>query len=189
LKQFAAISLLLLLCFNWFGYRLLSGILQQKADTRLEAKLDKEQYDPAQLIELRIPINLPYHNDWDQFERYNGEIILNGVHYKYVKRKVEKGELVLLCLPNNEKQMLASARDQFFKLVNDIQQNPTGSTSEKGNPSTVKNLLSEYQRELNEWVIASAEKPAVTYSLFPPLQLSYLHTDTPENPPEFFSAI
>lgn len=189
MKQFATISLLLLLCFNWFGYRLLSDFLQQKADNRLEAKLDSEQYDPSQLIEIRVPINLPYHNDWDQFERFNGEIVLEGILYKYVKRKVEKGELVLLCLPNNEKQMLASARDQFFQLVNDIQQTSKGKTSEKGNPSTTKNILSDYQPENNQWAIPSPEGTGIIFSHFLSRHIDPIYTESPEKPPEISLAI
>ena len=37
LKQIASILLLGLLFFNWYGYRIVSDYLQQKADTKLEA--------------------------------------------------------------------------------------------------------------------------------------------------------
>ena len=145
LRRSIAIAFLTLLFFNWYGYRLLSGFLQNRSDIQLEAKLDQNDYDASQLFEIRVPLNLPYHNDWQEFERYNGEIEVNGVHYKYVKRKVEKGEMVLLCLPNNEKQNLLSARDQFFKLVNDLQQNNSGKKSDQGSPNTIKTFNFEYR--------------------------------------------
>ncbi|WEK36572.1 MAG: hypothetical protein P0Y53_03585 [Candidatus Pseudobacter hemicellulosilyticus] len=121
LKRIAAILLLFLLFFNWFGYRLLADLLQQQADAALEARLDKDDYDDQQLITLRVPLNMPYQNNWSEFERYDGEITIEGIHYKYVKRKIENGQMLLLCLPNESRMRQESARDDFFKLVNDLQ--------------------------------------------------------------------
>lgn len=184
LKQIASILLLGLLFFNWYGYRLVSDYLQQKSDTKLEAKLDNNDYDESQLIELRVPINLPYHNDWNGFERFNGEIEINGVHYKYVKRKVEKGELVLLCLPNSEKQLLRSARDNFFKLVNDLQQNNSGKKSDNNNSSSLKGLFSDYLKEKNNWTLALLSDPKTNYTVSDIQISSSYFSSSPEQPPE-----
>ena len=103
--------LLLLLAFNWVGYRLLTGFMESKADIALEAKIDNSDYDESSLIEIRVPLNAPYLSDNStEFERYDGELELDGVHYKYVKRKVVNGELVLLCLPNKSKTELQNSR-------------------------------------------------------------------------------
>lgn len=184
LKKIASILLLCILFFNWYGYRILSDILQNQSDTKLEAKLDRNDYDESQLIELRVPINLPYHNDWKDFERYNGSIEIDGVHYNYVKRKVERGELVLLCLPNDEKQHLQSARDQFFKLVNDLQQPASGKKSSPANTFSIKGITSEYQQEKNDWTIAAilTEK-----AIYPEASFAFLKNNfstSPEQPPE-----
>ena len=184
MKQIASILLLGLLFFNWYGYRIVSSYLQQQSDTKFEAKLDNNEYDETQLIELRVPINLPYHNDWKGFERYNGEIEINGVHYKYVKRKVEKGELVLLCLPNSEKQLLQSARDNFFKLVNDLQQNNPGKKSESGHPSSFKGLYSDYQQEKNNWSFVSFTCNIPDYSELNMVFIATNFSSSPEQPPE-----
>ena len=34
--------------------------MEQKATTRLEQKLDAGKYDASQLVEVKIPLNLPY---------------------------------------------------------------------------------------------------------------------------------
>lgn len=185
MKKLLAILLLFLLFFNWYGYRLLSAYLQAASDTTLEAKLDKNEYEESQLIELRIPINLPYHNDWTGFERYSGDIEIDGVHYKYVKRKVEKGELVLMCLPNNEKQLLQTARDNFFKLVNDLQQNDSGKKSEKNSANAFKGLFAEYQQEKNNWTVDQILAIRANYQSSAFVQVSGHFTDSPEQPPDF----
>jgi hypothetical protein len=184
LKKIASILLLGLLFFNWYGYRIVSDFLQERSDVQLEARLDNNDYNESELIEIRVPINLPYHNDWTDFERYDGEAEINGIHYKYVKRKVEKGELVLMCLPNNEKQLLQTARDNFFKLVNDLQQPDSGKKTDKGNSNSFKSLFSEYQQEKNNWTIALLGIEATNFPV-KDLQLipSYL-SSSPEQPPE-----
>lgn len=102
--------------------------MEAQVDATLQASLDKEQYNESNLVELRIPINLPYYNDWDEFESYDGETTINGQHYRYVKRKVVNGELILLCIPNKDKTKLASAGNEYFKKINDLQ-NPSGKKS------------------------------------------------------------
>ena len=185
LRRSIAIAFLTLLFFNWYGYRLLSDFLQNRSDIQLEAKLDQNDYDASQLFEIRVPLNLPYHNDWQEFERYNGEIEVNGIHYKYVKRKVEKGEMVLLCLPNNEKQNLLSARDQFFKLVNDLQQNNSGKKSDQGSPNTIKTFNFEYRPENNDWAIGPLNPLKQAHTPENMTLVSRLFKLTPEQPPEF----
>lgn len=118
MKKLAAILLIGVFFFNWFGFRLLTGFMQHRADQHLEAKLDRNDYDERLLLEMRVPLNMPYQTASSGFERIDGEIEIDGIHYKYVKRKIENGELVLLCLPNQAKMRIQSARDEFFQLVN-----------------------------------------------------------------------
>lgn len=177
--------MLSLLFFNWYGYRLITDLMADSADQQLEARLDDNDYDPSQLTELRIPLNLPYHNDWSEFERYSGEVELNGVHYKYVKRKIEKGELVLLCLPNDNKAMFQNARDQFFKLVNDLQQPNKGQKQAPGNTTVFKALFAEYQQEKNHWTIAALNGAEPVYTDENTLFIQEKFTLSPEQPPDF----
>ena len=91
MKKIASILLLGILLFNWCGYRWVINLVQQSADAKLEARLDRDDYDESQLIEIKVPVDMPYQSDWAGFERYDGEIEVNGIHYKYVKRKVQDG--------------------------------------------------------------------------------------------------
>lgn len=155
MKKIAAILLAAVFFFNWFGYRLLTDFLQHRADQQLEARLDHNDYDESQLIEMRVPLNMPYQVASSDFERIDGEIEINGIHYKYVKRKVDNGELVLMCVPNQAKMRLQSARDEFFKLVHDLQ-NPVQNKSSQP-VSTVKSPVTEYWQQQNDWVIQAFE--------------------------------
>lgn len=170
--------------FNWFGYQLLTGYLESKADAHMVAQLDRNDYDESQLIEIRVPINLPYHNDWQEFERYDGQIEIEGIHYKYVKRKVENGELVLLCIPDQSRKLFQTARDNFFSLVNDLQHNSTNKNSDSGNSLAFKNITSEYRQEHNDWSVRVIENDKLSFTLENTALLAAPFTQTTEQPPE-----
>ena len=119
-----------------------------------EAKLDANQYNEAHLIEIKIPLKLPYTTEWKNFERYDGEIKVNGLYYKYVKRKVIVDSLVLLCLPNPTKLRLESARDHAFELVNGLKH----TSGKKAASSILKNLLTEYLVVENKWSLSPIGK-------------------------------
>ena len=95
--------------------------VQNQQTTHFENKLDNKEYDASLLIEIRVPVSLPYQTDWKEFERVDGEIEFNGMHYKYVERKLEAGEMIYRCIPDNDKAQMLNAWENFFKLVNDLQ--------------------------------------------------------------------
>jgi hypothetical protein len=94
---------------------------------------------------------MPYITDWDNFETCEGETAINGTHYKYVKRKVEGGQLVLLCIPNQQKTTLEGAKDAFFKLTNDLQQ----PQSKKASGDHASKSISDYM--INELPVTAPD--------------------------------
>lgn len=182
LRKIAAILLLVILLFNWVGYRLFTDFLQRRANVQLEAKLDRNDYREDQLIEIKIPLNLPYQLNWREFERFDGEIDVNGQHFKYVKRKVYNDSLVLLCLPNETRQKLEKAEDEYFKIVNDIA--PLSQKKSDSNSLSFKNILTEFFVEQPIWLSNNYEclriKHFITETRLPAATLP----DTPGQPPE-----
>lgn len=137
LKRIVAILLLSVLLFNWIGYRLLSAFWEGRAAIRLEASLDDNRYDPEQLILLRISADaLPYSNSSAQFERSVGFIEIGANRYRTVKRRLYNDSIEFLCIPDGAANQLRSARNDFFRLVNDLQKSghskcpgPSGKTN------------------------------------------------------------
>ncbi len=144
MKKLTAILLLAILIFNWIGYRFVVDYLQHKSDRQLEARLDKNQYDESQLVELKIPIHLPYQTSWAAYERYDGELTLNGTLYKYVERKLSDDTLYLKCLPNTKKMHLETAKDDYFKNTNDLAQNNTSQKSGNSKTIAIKKIVSDF---------------------------------------------
>jgi hypothetical protein len=121
-KRIAAILLLGLLLFNWVGYQLYTTILQDRADKTLIADLDENNYSDADLISIKVPaVHLSSYVNSKEFQRVDGKIDIEGVQYNYVKLRYIDGNLELLCIPNKTSTHIQTARDNFFKLVNDLQ--------------------------------------------------------------------
>jgi hypothetical protein len=121
LKKIATILLLGILLFNWVGYRLLVGYLQEEGRKELEVRLDDNDYDESQLVSIKTPVNhLSYYNASDRFERVDGSIEIDGIKYKYVKRRLFKDSAELLCLPDGAAMTLQAFKNDFVRFMNGI---------------------------------------------------------------------
>ena len=148
LRKLTAISFLALLLFNLAGYRVWLYYASHLSDRILQASLDNEEYDSSQLVTIRMPFCLPYANSGPEFERVTGEIEVEGRVYKLVKRWVYEGELILLCIPNDQKTRVRAAGADYFKGVNDLAGLP-GSPKQKN--SFLKLLQGEYDDRRAVW--------------------------------------
>lgn len=122
------------------------------------ASVEQEQYNAAELITLTVPLSLPYQTDWHDWEQVRGEIEIDGIVYQYVQRKVEKGQMVLQCLPNRQRAQLASARDRFFELANSFQ---ADNTQKKEAPAhavkVTKPSLTDFDDHWSMWRLATQQ--------------------------------
>ena len=144
LKCLSVAFMICILSFNWYGYDLLVKILEIHYDEQLEIALDNNNYDASQIVELDSKVILPYVADMTSFERVNGELTIDGVHYKFIERKYENGRVIYRCIPNTEKTTLYSARSTFYELMNEIQDSSNHS-KHPAKPLTAKKTLSEYE--------------------------------------------
>ncbi len=157
---------------------------QQRSDQKMEVSLDNNNYNEASLIELKVPLNLPYQTDWSDFERYDGDVTVDGQHYKYVKRKVQDGMLVVKCIPNENKHRIETAGEQFFQLANDLQKNDGAKKSGTPKHTTVKNNITECE-QVNFFLYASCTSPFIKqYSLVCKDFIVNGSHSSPEQPPE-----
>ena len=143
LKKIAAILLIAIFIFNVIGYNWIFSSLENKATTRLEQKIDSGQYSDDQLLEIKIPISVPYYSN-TKFETFYGETQFNGEHYRYVKRKISGDTLYLLCLPHIEKDNIVAAKKDFINSANDIQNN---APQKQEHQSLLKILQSVYLQQ------------------------------------------
>jgi hypothetical protein len=139
----AAILILILLLFNWVGYQIYSSIEENRANDGLIAKLDKDEFSSSDLISIRIPApHLSGYSNQKEYERVNGQIEIQGIIYNYVKWRFVSGSIELLCIPNNQVNLLRSAKEDFFRFVSDIQSGQTKKNNQHN--TSYKNFNGEY---------------------------------------------
>ena len=107
--------------FNWFGYRLLSCFLEDKADHQLEMAVTNNDCDESQLVSIKIPVSyLLNYSISKTFERVDGRIEIQGTEYRYVKRRIQNDSLELICIRNPSLMNVKAARNEMFRFVNDL---------------------------------------------------------------------
>jgi hypothetical protein len=121
------------------------------SDENATEQLDKNIYDDAALVEITIPLNMPYVSNQNNYERCDGSIELKGIHYNYVMRKINNDTLHILCIPNEQKTQLHEAKNDYTRQLTDL---PSG---KKGNDSQAKKsgFFSEYNNQITQYCFSA----------------------------------
>lgn len=180
LKRITAILFLSVFLFNLAGYQLVIGYLQQEQDARLAAQLDLQEYSNEELISIKTPLALPYYTNSEKYERVDGTIEMDGIEYRYVKRRVFNDSLELLCLPNWGKEQLQSAKLEFFKLSNDWKSAQDG----KKSPAMPKPALPEFCELISFYTCTSVAAARQSYGMLPAPALPSRCMRVQEQPPD-----
>ena len=126
------------------GYNFTIYYLQQQQTQVIQQKLNNTLYDEASLIEITVPLSLPYYNNWTEFERYDGQIEVDGITYTFVKRKIQDGQLILKCLPNNDQQKIKKQVSDWFAGANGFKNQPNDK-NDSPFKNVTKTISSEYE--------------------------------------------
>ncbi len=181
MKKTIAIVLFTIHFFNLAGYRAIFGLLQQKAAVQISEKIDLGSYNNAELVEVKIPYPLPYAANWPEYQRFDGEAEMDGVLYKYVKRKMVNDTLYILCIPNNERNKIATAKNDYFNSTNEVN-NPS---SDKKFParSIQKSFGTEYNDAVSIYNICQPVQLYLQSYSYSKFELPDSYTSSPFQPP------
>lgn len=164
--------------FNIIGYKLFFYYQITEADSRIQAKIAVLHESDESLFTVKIPIRLPYHTDWKDYESVEGEMTYNNTTYKYVKRKVLRDTLILLCVKYQEKSVIEKNSNEYFKKVNDL-------TTDNSKKQEIKHAKEDfYQKSENSIASFYSLKTFPYYSLSQVLKTSSYHSEL-ERPPIF----
>lgn len=173
--------LLCLLLFNFCGYKLMLYVLQDQADDRTEQVLDAGHYTERELVLVEVPLSNPYQVSTADFERVNGEISFDGVLYKYVKRKITDGKMLLLCIPDHEKMQFIAQKMNLGRQSAGF--GATGNKSDQTTTAVLKMLQSEFEQKA-DYALLTAITPVTTSVAQYSERISSLPVSVPDNPPD-----
>lgn len=182
MRRIASISLFLLLAFNWLGYDIVVAVLNAKAQNTAQKDIDQRLYDPSRLIEIKVPLDLPYATDWASFEQVKGVISYEGMLYNFVERKYENGQMTYRCLPNQRGTEIQNARDYFYSLVYDLDKQEKGDSAPKQVASKKLNIETTVDHAWPDGDFANYSHSLLGRVLSKPM--SDGHANLPIQPPE-----
>jgi hypothetical protein len=163
------------------GYRAWFYYAEKKADLAMEDRLDKNQFNENELVALTIPLYNPYQLEQKTFERVNGEISFGGKTYKYVKRKVADGNLVLLCIPAAHKMMMKEGKTNYGNAVNDM----AGNSKSPSKPSLKNFNAGDYEDHQYHLQLFNFSNAALLQNTFHVAINEEPHIASPGKPPQY----
>lgn len=183
LRKIIAICFFAILLFSTGGYHPFISLLQQKADRNLESLLDQEVYEETSLIEIRVPLNMPYQQRYTGYERHYGNIEVDGQSYTYVKKKIDGDVVIFQCIPNVSRQQLKDMRYDFTRANSNVATTAEGPQKQTTH-TLVKYSLTDFDDQLQNTAPVLLADP--TKTAFRTIHHAIIdrHSKVPHAPPE-----
>jgi len=143
------------------GTMLYLEYLIDKNERTVVAKIDKGDYENSQLIEIKVPLRAPYYSSSAAYERYYGEVTIDGRNYNYVERKVFGDTVYLLCLPDYTKNKLQKAKKDLGENQANTPAGPKKAADPVAKKQTFQNEYDQYWTgiKIEKQVMAKAGVP------------------------------
>jgi hypothetical protein len=181
MKKLFSILLLAVFTFNLGGYYVVFKWLQITAHHDLIQKLETNQYDESETIELKLAITLPYANQLSSgFKRVDGRFEYKGNIYKLVKQKFEQDTLYIVCIKDQKEKQLINKFKEYAKNTHDT----PSSSSKKDTGNTLKQINKDYYGDsgiLLADILATSFLNKFSYYQF---HQSSFEVDVPTPPPQ-----
>lgn len=182
MKRLFAIVLLTIHLYNLGGYMVLFQYFIYQSNQFKEEQISKNLYKLSELVEIKIPVKLPGISNWARFERISGTIQLEENWYNYVKLKMTRDTLFVMCIPNYRTTKLINSNVIYAREVSEAPLNTKKQTL------PLKNIFILKYIPLSTAMVAVASalptKPVPFYmNPVPVIQ----HQDVPGQPPEKIS--
>ncbi len=180
MKKLFSILLLAVFTFNLGGYYVVFKWLQISAHQDLIQKLETDQYDESQTIELKMAISIPYAQNSNGFSRVDGRFEYKGNIYKLVKQKFENDTLYIVCIKDHGEKKLIHNFKEYAKNANDT----PGTSSKKESHRSLKQVNKDY---FGQCCISLPDRGCILIidnPSFNPFHQSSIGSDVPTPPPQ-----
>ena len=108
MKKLTATFLLFIYLFSIGGQLALHQYFAVLSDRFFSEQTDKGLYNVHDLTEVILPVNMPGITDWKGYENISGQIQFENNSYNYVKMKITRTALYLMCIPDYQTTRLAN---------------------------------------------------------------------------------
>lgn len=94
--------------------------LVYKSDKLFDEQVSKGRYNIDDLVEVKIPVHMPTIQDWKEYTYINGQVQFKNNCYNYVKLKMTRDTIYLMCIPNYKTTRLADHNIINARQIPDI---------------------------------------------------------------------
>ncbi|HEY8930902.1 MAG TPA: hypothetical protein VIM55_16975 [Mucilaginibacter sp.] len=120
MKKLIAIALLVSHLFSTGGYVAFYQYLQYRSKVFFNEQTSKNQYNIGDLVEVKIPVDMPNICDWTSYEKVSGTVQFAEANYNYVKMKMTRHAVYLMCVPNYDTTVFSTTNVIVAKNIKDI---------------------------------------------------------------------
>ena len=120
MRKLIAISLLFLHLLSLYGQLALYQIFVYRSDKLFNEKISMNQYALDDLVSVKVPVNMPTVEDWKDYACISGQVQFKDNSYNYVKVKMTKDTMYLMCIPNYKKTKLINQNIIDARKIADI---------------------------------------------------------------------
>ncbi|WP_183565227.1 hypothetical protein [Mucilaginibacter sp. SP1R1] len=108
LKKLIVTILLGIHLFNIGGHLAMYQYVVYQSNRFYNEQVNKNLYNINDLTEVKIPVNLKGITNWKNYENISGQIQFDNTSYNYVKMKLTRTIMYLMCIPNYQTTRFAS---------------------------------------------------------------------------------
>lgn len=100
MKKLLAIFLLSLHLFSLYGSMAVYAYCVYRSDKLFNEEINKSNYKIDDLVEVKVPVKMPTIQNWQEYVSISGQVQLKDNCYNYVKLKMTRDTMYLMCVPN-----------------------------------------------------------------------------------------
>ena len=120
--------------FSVYGPIALYEYCVYQSDRLFNEQISQSRYKIDDLVEVKVPVEMPTIQDWKEYTYVSGQIRLKSGSYNYVKIKMTRDTIFLMCIPNYRETKLVNQNIIDARKIADIPVNkkervPSGKTN------------------------------------------------------------
>lgn len=112
--------LLFIHLFNIGGQLAFYQYAVYKTERFFNEQINKNLYNVNDLTEIKIPVNMPNITDGQSYQNLSGQVQFEEASYNYVKIKITRSAIYLVCIPNYSTTHLNDQNIIRAKQIKDI---------------------------------------------------------------------
>lgn len=181
MKKLIAITFIVIHLFNIGGALAVHQYCVYKSDKFFAAQTAKDRYNIHDLTEVKIPVQMPGAVDWPEYVQTTGRVEFQDNSYNYVKMRITKDAIYLMCVPNYSTTRLSKENIISAKHIKDIPV-PKKDHVPFGKMKVHDNFKFSFIQFAFDTVVENLKVVIIQ-----PVQSVPTHSpDIPEQPPKFF---